>query len=464
MIPTIHYAAEEIRQGRLAPLDLVDACLERIEHYESRVHAWVLIDREGARREAERLTEELRRGRWRGPLHGIPLGIKDIFDVFDWPTAAGSKQWSHSIARSDATVVQRLRDAGAVFLGKTVTTQYASFDPPVTRNPWNSQRTPGGSSSGSAAALACGMCLGALGSQTGGSITRPAAYCGVTGCKPTFGRVSAAGVVPLAASMDHPGPMARCVRDLAILLQVIAGADPRDSSCSLQPVPDYEALLTPFDKLLAQVARPLESPLSRLWPAPRVGRIHGLFDAYAEPATLAMMDAVLDVLRQDGAQVVDVVLPASFARVTASHRTLMAVEAAAFHQTRLELHPEDYEPKIRGLLEEGLATPAPAYARCKDHQKQLTREMLTCFKSASVLLTPATPGPAPDAATTGDPVFNSPWSFTGFPTVCLPSGRFAEGLPLAIQLVGPPWREAELLAAAAWCEEALGVEKREPPG
>jgi aspartyl-tRNA(Asn)/glutamyl-tRNA(Gln) amidotransferase subunit A len=308
------------------------------------------------------------------------------------------------------------------------------------------------------------MCLGALGSQTGGSIARPAAYCGVTGCKPTVNRVSTDGVVPLAPSMDHVGPMACCVRDLAILLQVIAGPDPRDPACSAQPVPDYQSLLTPFDKLLARVPRPIESPLARLWPAPRIGRLHGMFDALAEPATQAMMEAVMDVLRQEGAHVADVVWPASFARVTASHRTVMAVEAAAFHQSRLEKHPEDYEPRIKDLLCEGIATPAPHYARSKDHQKQLAREMLTCFKSASVLLAPATPGPAPSATSTGDPVFNSPWSFIGFPTVSLPTGRFADGLPLGIQLVGPPWREAELLAAAAWCEEALGVEKREPPG
>jgi Asp-tRNA(Asn)/Glu-tRNA(Gln) amidotransferase A subunit family amidase len=464
MLPTIHATADDIRTGRVTPLDLLMTCLERIDRYEPRVHAWVLVDRDGARRQAEELTGELRRGRWRGPLHGIPLAIKDIFDVFDWPTAAGSALWARSIARRDATVVQRLRDAGAVFIGKTVTTQYASFDPPVTRNPWNTEHTPGGSSSGSAAALACGMCLGALGSQTGGSIARPAAYCGVTGCKPTFGRVSTGGVVPLAASMDHVGPMACCVRDLAILLQIIAGADARDPACSAQPVPDFQALLSPFDKLLANMPRPIESPLARLWPAPRVGRVHGLFDVFAEPATRAMMEAVTDVLRQEGAQITDVVLPASFSRVTASHRTIMAVEAAAFHQARLEKHPEDYEPRISELLREGLTTLAPDYARCKDHQKQLAREMLTCFKAASVLLVPATPGPAPEAGSTGDPVFNSPWSFTGYPTVSLPTGRFADGLPLGIQLVGPPWREAELLAAAAWCEEALGVEKREPPG
>src|SRR5438874_4144316 len=240
---TIHEAAADIRAGRLSPVDLLESCLGRIDRYEDRIRAWVLVDRDGARAEAKRLTDELKRGQYRGPLHGIPVGIKDIFDVFDWPTAAGSRLWANSIARQDATVVRKLREAGAVFVGKTVTTQYASFDPPPTRNPWNPQRTPGGSSSGSAAAVAMGMCLGALGSQTGGSIARPASYCGVAGCKPAYGRVSCRGVVPLAASMDHPGPIAPCVRDLAVVLQAIAGPDRLDPACAGRPVRDYLAAL-----------------------------------------------------------------------------------------------------------------------------------------------------------------------------------------------------------------------------
>src|SRR5215472_3096940 len=178
MLPTIHAAAEDLRRGCISPLDLLDACLARIDRFEPRIRAWILVDRDAARTEAERLTAEARQGHWRGPLHGIPLGIKDIFDVFDWPTAAGFRPWAQSIARRDATVVERLRQAGAVIMGKVVTTQFASFDPPPTRNPWNTDRTPGGSSSGSAAAVATGMCMAALGTQTGGSITRPASYCG----------------------------------------------------------------------------------------------------------------------------------------------------------------------------------------------------------------------------------------------------------------------------------------------
>jgi aspartyl-tRNA(Asn)/glutamyl-tRNA(Gln) amidotransferase subunit A len=442
---TIHTAAEAIRHGRLTSLELLDACLERIDRYEPRVHAWVFVDRDGARAQAEKAAAEIKQGRWRGPLHGVPLGIKDIIDVFDWPTAAGSKLWAASVARRDATVVERLRQAGAVFLGKTVTTQYASFDPPPTRNPWHTGRTPGGSSSGSAAATACGMCLGALASQTGGSITRPASFCSAASCKPTYGRVSSFGVVPLAGSMDHVGAMARCVYDLALLLQTIAGPDPLDPTCVDQPVPDYVTRL-------AGGSQPL-----------RLGQVRGLFEDLAHPAMKQMLGDTGERLRARGATIMDVALPAGFAEVLPRHHTVMAVEAAAFHADRLRRHPDDYAPRIRSLLEHGLACPAPEYARCKEHQRQLKADILACFQDVDALLTPATIGPAPDAATTGDPAFNSPWSYTGLPTVSLPVSRDKEGLPLAIQLVGPPWSEAELLVSAAWCETVLQPQLGEPP-
>src|SRR5262245_19397863 len=224
---TITDAAELIRRGDLTPVELLDQCLARIDRYEERVRAWVVVDRAGAREQAERLTAELNRGENRGPLHGIPVGIKDIIDGFDMPTACGSKLWANSYAERDATCVERLRHAGAVILGKTVTTAYASFDPPPTRNPWNLERTSGGSSSGSAAAVACGMCLAALATQTGGAITRPARYCGGDSLKPSPRRVSVDGVLPLAPSMDHVGAMANSIRDLAIIIQTIAGRDSR---------------------------------------------------------------------------------------------------------------------------------------------------------------------------------------------------------------------------------------------
>lgn len=440
---SLHATAEDIRLGRRSPVEVLDECLARIDQLEGRVRAWVFVDKEGARAEAERLTRELKQGQYRGPLHGIPLGIKDIFDVFDWPTACGSRLWKQSVARQDSTCVRRWREAGAVFIGKTVTTQYASFDPPPTRNPWKADRTPGGSSSGSAAAIACGMCLGAIASQTGGSITRPATYCGVAACKPTWGRVSCAGVMPLAPSMDHPGTMATCVRDVAILLQALAGPDPLDPICASRPVEDYGMLL----------ARGVSA-------APCLGRLRGLFDEKADPAVRAMTDRAVAKLESAGATVLDVPLPASFGDVLPRHRIIMAVEAAMYHEARLRRHPEDYDPNIRKLLEEGLACPAPEYARCKEHQDRLKEEILACLDGVDALIVPATTTPAPDAATTGDPAFNTPWSYTGLPAVSFPSGWTDDALPLALQLIGGPWEEGELFLTAAWCEEKLAVERR----
>src|SRR5436190_1551040 len=423
---TIHGAAAAIRKKQTTPIELVRHCLAEIDRREEAVKAWVFVDREFALAQAERLGRDLQSGQDRGPLHGIPIGVKDIFDVADWPTAAGSKRWANAIARADAPVVERLRHAGAIFLGKTVTTAFASFDPPVTRNPWNAERTPGGSSSGSAAALAVGMCLGAIGSQAGGSITRPASYCGVAGCKPTYGLLPLDGIVPLAPSMDHPGPLATCVQDLRLQLQAMAGT----------------ALRAP--KLPAD------------W-MPRLGRVRGLFERSAEPAVCDAMEEVVQRLKGCEVDVEDVTLPARCEDVVPRHRTVMAVEAATWHRDRFARHKDDYPPRIRGLIEEGLACSAPKFAACKQHQHALTEEMdaFLEFGEVSFLLAPATTGPAPAADTTGSPAFNSPWSYVGLPVVSFPTGQLVDGLPLAIQLIGPRFAEMDLLNVAERCEAAM---------
>jgi Asp-tRNA(Asn)/Glu-tRNA(Gln) amidotransferase A subunit family amidase len=426
MLPTIHEAAALIRAGKTSSRELLETCLANIDRYEDRVRAWVLVDRDRARAEAKAADDELARGHDRGPLHGIPVAIKDIFDVFDWPTACGSRLWANAIARQDAPVVAKLRHAGAVLIGKTVTTAFASFDPPVTRNPWDLSRTPGGSSSGSAAAIACGMCFAALASQTGGSITRPASYCGVAGCKPSYGVVSVDGVMPLAPSLDHVGAMARTVGDVALVMQTIRETDD-----------------------ISWLPRPFEYGDSLL-----VGRVRGLFERLASHEMNAMMDATFDSLRRAGATVEELGLPAEFEEVIAQHRVIMAVEAAAFHEKRFLRHPEDYAPKIASLIEEGLACPAPVYARAKQLQDQLRQSFRPQMRT---LICPATTTAAPDAATTGDPAFNSPWSFLGLPAVSIPVGLTATGLPLAIQLIG--WHEAEwiLFMDATRVERLLAV-------
>ena len=430
MIQTIHEAAEAIKGRRVSPIDLVEQCFAAIDRWEQHVHAWVFVDREYALAEAKRLTEELAKGRYRGPLHGIPIGVKDIYDVFDWPTACGSRLWANAIARQDAPIVASMRTAGAIFLGKTVTTQYASFDPPVTKNPWNLAHTPGGSSSGSAAAVSTGMCLGALGSQTGGSITRPASYCGIAGCKPTYGLLNLDGIMPLAHSMDHPGPMAHNVMDLALMLRAMT----------------KDIVFEP-----ANFAEKAAVASSR----PCFGRVRQLFEEQAEEPVRDMMDEIAHRFAEDGAEVKELALPAGFSDVIQQHRIVMAVEGAQFHQARLRRHPDDYLPRIKQLMEEGLNCPAPEFARAKEHQQELTQAMHYLMLGNLILLTPATTGPAPLADTTGNPAFNSPWSFTGLPTISIQTGYFVDGLPLAIQLVAGPNREDLLFSVAAWCEKRL---------
>src|SRR6476661_2462189 len=221
-MPSIAKAGHDLREGTLRPSDLVEHCLKRIEQLESDVRAWVSVDVTGARREAKRLDALQDDGEWLSPLHGIPIGIKDIIDVAGWPTKCSSPLREHHIAERDAAVVAFLKKSGAILLGKTVTTEWACFDPPPTRNPWNLERTPGGSSSGSAAAVATDMCMAALGTQTGGSIIRPAAFCGVTGLKPGFGELPLEGIAPLTLHIDHVGPIARRVSDLYVVWQALA--------------------------------------------------------------------------------------------------------------------------------------------------------------------------------------------------------------------------------------------------
>lgn len=437
-IRTIRNVSKEIQQGQLKPTDLLEEIIRRYRRTEPQIQSWVMVDFDRAREECKQCEREISRGIYRGPLHGIPLGVKDIIDVFDWPTAAGSNRWSNCIARQDAEVVKSLRRAGAVLVGKTVTTQFASYDPSRTRNPWNLERTPGGSSSGSAAAVATGTCLGALASQTGGSITRPAAYCGVSCYKPTLGRISTSGVVPLAFSMDHIGVMAQTVDDLHILFSSLVLS--RNSS-SWRTV----------DKPFLHGKRP------------RIGRFRGLFFDQADSATRDRMVQCEDNFRRAGATIVDMDPPAAFGEINSLHATVMAVEAALYHGERLRRYPEDYAPNIQKLLEIGLSCPAPEYARCKQAQLEFVDMIAYYFQDLDALWTPSATGPAPTRETTGNPIFNAPWSFLGLPTIGLPAGFSPERLPLAIQLVGSRGEDEKLFQVASWCEEQLGWELQMPP-
>lgn len=427
-------AAQEIAAGRLSPEMLVADCLNRIEQLEPELKAWVEIDAKSALQAAELCQAELSSGQQRGPLAGIPVAIKDIVDVAGFPTRCGSPLTSEEPVTEDAPLIAQLRTAGAIILGKTVTTEYACFDPPITKNPWNAERTPGGSSSGSAAAVAAGMVPLAIGSQTGGSVTRPASYCGVASCKPTFARINRTGVYPVSEHLDHVGVFARCVADLAMLLNAV-----QEPFCDVIPI-DFD----------------LEQAL------PRLQVVGPYFLDEAEEQTRTVILNCISRLGESGAELAKVAMPESFSEVHMMHRRIMAVETSQVHKAQFAQSPERYGPCIASLIREGLATPAHEYQAALHHQRAFTSEMIASMSAGTILLTPATPAAAPDCSTTGDPRFNSPWSYCGLPTVSFPCGVDSEGMPVSIQLIAAPWREAELLQVAAWCERILDFQAIPP--
>lgn len=427
-----------VRAGSLSPVAAVEACLARIAETEPALRAWVHLDGEGALKTARALEAEARAGRFRGPLHGVPVGIKDIYHVAGMVTTAGAGVFAHERPQTDATSVARLRVAGAVILGKTATTEFAYADPAETRNPWNLDHTPGGSSSGSAAAVAAGMIPLALGSQTVGSTLRPAAYCGVVGLKPSHGRISAAGVVPLAWSLDHVGIFARCVEDAALALSALAGHDAADGFSAAVPAGNYLGALAP-----------LERP-------PRLGIPRGLFGDTASPEVNAHLGVIASAFAKAGAAVEEVKLPPSAAGIHDAGQLIMRVEAAAFHRDRFARHRDAYRPKIRGLIEEGLGISGVEYLRAQQARRTFREEVTPLFGRHDALLMPVAPAPAPKGLTwTGDPGLCAPWSFSGLPAIALPSGLAADGLPLSIQLVTAPFTEDRLLGVARWCEAVL---------
>lgn len=445
-------AARAIAAGRLTPATLLEAILDRIERVEPRVHAWAHLSAEEARKTAQRLTTLQRAGTILGPVHGIPIGIKDIFYTAGLETTCGSPIMAGFIPASDATTVARLRERGAIVLGKTHTTEFASFDPSPARNPWALDHTPGGSSSGSGAALAARMCCGALGSQTSGSIVRPAAFCGVVGLKPTFGRVSRHGVHPLAWTLDHPGPMARTVRDVAVLLEAIAGPDPRDPTTLSAPAPNrYAAMLDD--------AGPPEEAVRNL----RVGIPDRYFFDGVDPEAEELCRASFRVLESLGCIVAESLLPEEFEAGMEAHEIIHHAEAAAVHLDRYRTRAGDYGSKLRAIIEAGMQIPAPTYLRAQQIRTVVIGKVRALFEQIDVLATPAALGPAPEGlASTGSPVLNRPFSFTGFPSVTVPCGFTAGGLPVGLQLAGRPFDEATVLRVAAAYEGATGWGKRSP--
>ncbi len=431
-------AAKRIRDGQVSSTDLAQALLERIEAFEPALQAWVTVDREDVLSEARRRDEERAAGDIAGPLHGVPVGLKDIFYTEGMKTTACSPIYEDFVPDYDATCVAMLKEAGAIVLGKAVTTEFASGDPSRTRNPWNPAHTPGGSSSGSTAAVSVGMCSAALGSQTGGSTGRPAAYNGIVGLKPTYGRISCYGVVPLSWSLDTVGILTRSVEDAAVMLQAMAGYDSKDPGSYDAPVPDYLAEMDSMSR------------------APRIGLIREFFFDHSSPEVREHTDGIARRLAEAGAEVVEIGLPDTFGSAHDCQRVVSSVEAATVHEPNFLERPDDYGPKIRASIEAGMQTPATRYAHAMRMRGRFRADLVEALQGVDAALTPATPEPAPkDLSTTGDPAFQSPWTSAGLPAIVIPSGVSESGLPLAVQLAGQPFQEGNLLGVARWCEDVL---------
>ncbi len=437
--------SERIRAGQLSPVDLLEECFRRIDALDGDLQAWVSLDRDGARFEARVRYEGVKHGGIGGALYGIPVGVKDIFDVKGLTTTAGASAFAHYEPEQDSAVAARLRKAGAIIAGKTATTEFAYADPAPTRNPWNRGHTPGGSSSGSAAAVAAGMVAVAIGSQTIGSTLRPAAYCGIVGLKAAHGRISAAGAVPLAWSLDHVGILSRCVADAALVLGALAGHDPADPSSLTAPVQDYVTAM-------GSLARP-----------PRLGIPRAFYKGRASVEVYEHIDAVAASLERAGAEVNEATMPLSAEEVLAIGNPILRAEAAAYHAERFAAHQDEYRPRMRALIEAGLKTPAAEYLVAQRRRGVFRESIGALLEGFDALLMPVAPSTAPAGLeSTGDAVFCAPASFAGLPAVSLPSGLDAQGLPLAVQLIGQPLDEGRLLAVASWVESRLDF-KAAPP-
>jgi Asp-tRNA(Asn)/Glu-tRNA(Gln) amidotransferase A subunit family amidase len=432
---TASEAAALIRSRQISPVELVEALLRRAETVDPRVQAWARLDPERALSAASAAEQAVATGTAVGSLHGVPFGAKDIFDSAALVSSAGFAPYANRVPTADAEPIARLKAAGAILLGKMVTTQFAYADPSRTRNPWMDDRTPGGSSSGSAAGVATRLVPIAFGSQTAGSVLRPAAYNGVVGFKPTYGRVSKRGVLPLAWSLDHVGLLARSVADCALVLSAVSGHDPRD--------PHSDASQPPF------VVEP-----ARTTP-PRLGLVREALDH----STRRLREHVVQLAEQfeaAGAHVRDVSLGEPLRLILAVHQVIMQTEAAAAHWQLLEQYPGAHQPRLRAFVEVGRLLPGVSYLHAQRLRRRIRESMRQTLSDVDALLLPTAVDVAPGRETTGDTSLQAPFSLVGFPSITLPSGVVEpDGLPLAIQLACLPWGEAQLFGVAGWCEAQL---------
>ena len=422
----LRQSAAAIRSGKLSARGYCERLLGKIREREPRVQAWAALDESRALSLAQVCDEKRGSGAALGPLHGIPLGVKDIIDTSDLPTEMGSPVFAGNRPAANAAVVERLLAAGAYVLGKTVTTEVAFLHPGKTRNPRNPAHTPGGSSSGSAAAVAAGMAPGAIGTQTNGSVIRPAAFCGVVGFKPGFGLVPIEGVLPFSPSLDQLGVFARSVADAAALAAAIAtpGSIPAD--------------------------------VKKESSAPRIAFLASFPWNKAEPDAAAHLTAVLARLATAGAATTELALEASLHEAKRVHRAIMFYEGARQHSARQATQRASLSPELNAAIDEGLGISEDDYARALAAAGEIRKRASDLFERCDVVVSLPAPGAAPATLdSTGDPSFCTLWSLTGFPSITIPTGLSAAGLPFGLQLAARAGAEDRLLRVAQWCESVV---------
>ena len=455
---TIAQASRLIQGRQLSPVELTQAFLERIEAVDGRLKSYVTLLSDIALEEARAAEAEISRGSYRGPMHGIPVALKDLYDTKGVRTTAQSKVMEHRVPTEDATTTRMLREAGAVLLGKLAMHEFALGGPQTSlfdqaRNPWNLDYVTGGSSSGSGAAVAAGLCMGSLGSDTGGSIRGPASFCGIVGLKPTYGRVSRHGVVPLSWSLDHCGPMTWTVEDAALMLRAIAGHDHKDPTTSHAPVPDYAASLR-------EDIRGLTIGVPR----------HYFFDAESgvDPETVAAVDKALADLEGLGAHLEEVTVP-SLEYASIANTVMMLSEAFTYHQANLISQPQNFGEIVRTRFYLGGLFTAGDYVQAQRARSRIKREFAETLQRVDVVAMPTSVSPAftfqgvDPLAMAEKPSFTGPFNQTGMPAISVPCGFNEAGLPLGLQIAGKPFDEATVLRVAyAYQQHARWYEKRPP--
>jgi aspartyl-tRNA(Asn)/glutamyl-tRNA(Gln) amidotransferase subunit A len=444
---TLKKASDLLRTKAASPVDLTQACLKRIEKYNPSVNAFITVTREQALATAREMQTEIQRGKWRGPLHGIPIALKDNIDTAGIRTTGASELFKDRVPSEDAEVAARLKAEGAILLGKLNLHEFAyGGSSTVTyygaiHNPWALDRTTGGSSGGPAAAIAADLCFGALGTDTAGSVRIPASYCSLVGFKPTYGRVSIRGVIPLSWTLDHVGPMCKTVEDAALMLNVVAGYDPRDATTVDVPVPDY--------------ARALKTPTAKL----RLGVPRAPFFDNLDPEVSKAVNTAIEVLRKLTAGIADASLPPS-----GNPGQLWTPEAYVYHSKWIKESPERYQPSTRAALQRGADFKADAYIRARNEVEQLRRDIRKVFTNLDLLITPTMPAPPPLLSNPGGGSARntSPFDVFGIPTISIPCGFTVGGLPIGLQISGAPWNESAVLALAHAYEQATEWHTRRP--